>query len=95
MSVLCMSDSDMSVVCTSDYRHVCRYSLCLCTFCGYIFCVNKTSCFCEFFCDPSHLLCDVFFSCRHDLDNIVLEKLGNAKTMYAVYELEALVLTGG
>lgn len=30
----------------------------------------------------------------HDLDNIVLEKLGNAKTMYAVYELEALVLTG-
>jgi hypothetical protein len=61
MSVVCMSDSDMSVVCTSDYRHVCRYSLLLCTFCGYVFCVNKTPCFCEFFCDPSHLLRDVFF----------------------------------
>ncbi len=44
-----------------------------------------------------HLTCCMmcFFFCRHDLDNIVLEKLGNAKTMYAVYELEALVLTGG
>ncbi len=61
MSVVCMSDSDMSVVCTSDYRHVFRYSLLLCTFCGYIFWVNKTACFCEFFCDPSHSLHDVFF----------------------------------
>ncbi|XP_024372023.1 UDP-glucose:glycoprotein glucosyltransferase isoform X2 [Physcomitrium patens] len=30
----------------------------------------------------------------HDLDNIVLEKLGDIRTMHAVYELEALVLTG-
>lgn len=33
-------------------------------------------------------------TCRHDLDNIVLEKLGDIRTMHAVYELEALVLTG-
>eukprot|EP00250_Pteridium_aquilinum_P011892 c20372_g1_i1 orf=227-5122(+) len=30
----------------------------------------------------------------YDLDNIVLEKLGDARTMYAVFELEALMLTG-
>lgn len=30
----------------------------------------------------------------HDLDNIVLEKLKNERTMSAVYELEALVATG-
>ncbi|KAG0591180.1 hypothetical protein KC19_1G156300 [Ceratodon purpureus] len=30
----------------------------------------------------------------HDLDNIVLEKLEDTRTMHAVYELEALVLTG-
>lgn len=34
------------------------------------------------------------FGCSHDLDNILLEKLENVRTMYAVYELEALVLTG-
>jgi hypothetical protein len=33
-------------------------------------------------------------TCRHDLDNIVLEKLEDTSTMHAVYELEALVLTG-
>lgn len=33
-------------------------------------------------------------TCRHDLDNIVLEKLEDTRTMHAVYELEALVLTG-
>lgn len=31
---------------------------------------------------------------RHDLDNIVLESLGDTRIMHAVYELEALVLTG-
>ncbi|KAH7387951.1 hypothetical protein KP509_16G050200 [Ceratopteris richardii] len=30
----------------------------------------------------------------YDLDNIVLEKLGDARTMQAVFELEALMLTG-
>ncbi|KAG9456989.1 hypothetical protein H6P81_001497 [Aristolochia fimbriata] len=30
----------------------------------------------------------------HDLDNILLEKLGDTKTLQAVFELEALVLTG-
>lgn len=30
----------------------------------------------------------------HDLDNIVLENLGDARTLVAVFELEALVLTG-
>lgn len=30
----------------------------------------------------------------YDLDNIVLEKLGESRTMYAVFELEALMLTG-
>lgn len=30
----------------------------------------------------------------YDLDNIVLEKLGDARTMHAVFELEALMLTG-
>ncbi|MCO5576449.1 hypothetical protein L7F22_030259 [Adiantum nelumboides] len=30
----------------------------------------------------------------YDLDNIVLEKLGEARTMHAVFELEALMLTG-
>merc|ERR1711915_672624 len=30
----------------------------------------------------------------HDLDNIVLENLGDARTLLAVFELEALVLTG-
>lgn len=33
-------------------------------------------------------------TCRHDLDNIVLEKLEDTRTMHAIYELEALVLTG-
>lgn len=33
-------------------------------------------------------------TCRHDLDNIVLEKLKDTRTMHAIYELEALVLTG-
>ena len=36
----------------------------------------------------------VVVPCRHDLDNIVLEKLEDARTLHAVYELEALVLTG-
>jgi hypothetical protein len=31
---------------------------------------------------------------RHDLDNIVLEKLKDERVMSAVYELEALVVTG-
>ncbi|KAH9751404.1 UDP-glucose:glycoprotein glucosyltransferase [Citrus sinensis] len=30
----------------------------------------------------------------HDLDNILLEKLGDTRTLQAVFELEALVLTG-
>ncbi|KAG5136474.1 hypothetical protein JHK82_021205 [Glycine max] len=30
----------------------------------------------------------------HDLDNILLENLGNTRTLQAVFELEALVLTG-
>ncbi|KAH9330329.1 hypothetical protein KI387_002437, partial [Taxus chinensis] len=30
----------------------------------------------------------------HDLDNIVLENLGDARTLQAVFELEAIVLTG-
>lgn len=39
------------------------------------------------------LICSVdYFS--HDLDNILLENLGNARTLQAVFELEALVLTG-
>lgn len=36
----------------------------------------------------------LIISCRHDLDNIVLEKLKDERTMSAVYELEALVVTG-
>lgn len=36
------------------------------------------------------------FSCylSHDLDNILLENLGDTRTLQAVFELEALVLTG-
>lgn len=30
----------------------------------------------------------------HDLDNILLENLGDSRTLQAVFELEALVLTG-
>lgn len=30
----------------------------------------------------------------HDLDNILLENLGETRTLQAVFELEALVLTG-
>lgn len=30
----------------------------------------------------------------YDLDNIKLEDLGDASTLYAVYELEALLVTG-
>lgn len=32
--------------------------------------------------------------CSHDLDNILLENLGDTRTLQAVFELEALVLTG-
>ena len=38
------------------------------------------------------ILCLGVFS--HDLDNILLENLGDARTLQAVFELEALVLTG-
>lgn len=34
------------------------------------------------------------YLCSHDLDNILLENLGETRTLQAVYELEALVLTG-
>lgn len=30
----------------------------------------------------------------HDLDNILLENIGDTRTLQAVFELEALVLTG-
>lgn len=30
----------------------------------------------------------------HDLDNILLENLGDTRTLQAVFDLEALVLTG-
>ena len=30
----------------------------------------------------------------HDVDNILLENLGDTRTLQAVFELEALVLTG-
>lgn len=30
----------------------------------------------------------------HDLDNILLENLGDLRTLQAVFELEALILTG-
>lgn len=30
----------------------------------------------------------------HDLDNILLENLGETRTLQAVFELEALVVTG-
>ncbi|CAN1305585.1 UDP-glucose:glycoprotein glucosyltransferase [Linum perenne] len=38
-----------------------------------------------------HFLCECF---SHDMDNILLENLGDTRTMQAVFELEALVLTG-
>lgn len=47
------------------------------------------------FCFPMLLIpscCVVYFS--HDLDNILLENLGDVRTLQAVFELEALVLTG-
>ena len=39
-------------------------------------------------------LVNILCLCSHDLDNIVLENLGDARTLVAVFELEALVLTG-
>lgn len=30
----------------------------------------------------------------HDMDNILLENVGDTRTLQAVFELEALVLTG-
>lgn len=35
------------------------------------------------------LICD-----SHDMDNILLENVGETRTLQAVFELEALVLTG-
>lgn len=34
------------------------------------------------------------YTYSHDLDNILLENLGETRTLQAVFELEALVLTG-
>lgn len=39
-------------------------------------------------------LLKVFMCLSHDLDNILLENLGDTRTLQAVFELEALVLTG-
>ena len=39
------------------------------------------------------LVCSLLF-CSHDLDNILLENLGDVSTLQAVFELEALLLTG-
>jgi UDP-glucose:glycoprotein glucosyltransferase len=36
----------------------------------------------------------VFLRVSHDLDNILLENLGDVRTLQAVFELEALLLTG-
>ncbi|RWW52162.1 hypothetical protein BHE74_00041438, partial [Ensete ventricosum] len=36
----------------------------------------------------------MYVACRHDLDNILLENLGDLRTLQAVFELEALLLTG-
>jgi UDP-glucose:glycoprotein glucosyltransferase len=36
----------------------------------------------------------MFSMCSHDLDNILLENLGDVRTLQAVFELEALLLTG-
>lgn len=36
----------------------------------------------------------LFFICSHDLDNILLENLGDVRTLQAIFELEALLLTG-
>jgi hypothetical protein len=36
----------------------------------------------------------LFSMCSHDLDNILLENLGDVRTLQAVFELEALLLTG-
>lgn len=35
-----------------------------------------------------------FERCSHDLDNILLENLGDTRTLQAVFEIEALVLNG-
>lgn len=42
-------------------------------------------------------LCSIYYDfscCSHDLDNILLENLGDTRTLQAIFELEALVLTG-
>jgi hypothetical protein len=41
-----------------------------------------------------HSQFNMFYLYSHDLDNIVLENLGEARTLQAVFELEAIVLTG-
>lgn len=43
----------------------------------------------SYFLKPLFLICN-----SHDLDNILLENIGDVRTLQAEFELEALVLTG-
>lgn len=41
-----------------------------------------------------YMIYHLFIYLSHDLDNILLEDLGDLRTLQAVFELEALILTG-